>query len=79
MAALKNVIKEQLEDDVISGEFDVGVMQGTSVVNIRSQEDLKDWWVEARKGGKVVLWCDALKEAPAKKHRMTETECDTRR
>lgn len=79
VAALKNVIKKQLEDDIISGAFDVGVMQGALVVNVRSQEDLKDVWTEARKGGKVVLWCDALKEVQLKKsrHRITEDESDS--
>ena len=62
-----SIIKEQLEGDIISGAFDVGIMQGTVVVNVRSQEDLNDVWMEARRGGKVVLWCDALKEVQLKK------------
>ena len=55
--ALKNVIKKQLKND-IDDDFDVGVMEGTLVVNLRTQDDLKEFWIEARKGRKVLLWCD---------------------
>lgn len=49
------------------------------MVNIRSNEDLKDVWLDARKGVKVVLWCDALREVQAKKskQRITENESDS--
>ena len=56
-----------MKDDVTSEDFDVGVMQGTAVVSIRSLKDLKDVWMDVRKGGKVFMWCDALKEEHPKK------------
>ena len=55
-------IREQLKD-IICGDFDVGVMDGTAVVNIRTLEDLKDVWMDVRKSEKVFL-CDALEEHP---------------
>ena len=59
---LKNVIKKQLKNDIIEDDFDVGVMQGTTVVNIRTVENLKEFWLDLKKGVKVLLWCDALKD-----------------
>lgn len=64
--ALKDVIKKQLGSDIDDGDFDVGVMEGSSVVNLRTQDDLKEFWVEAKKGSRVFLWCDALKEVNTK-------------
>ena len=31
-------------------------------MNIHNPEDLRDVWMDVRKGDKVLLWCDALKE-----------------
>ena len=53
---LKNVIKS-VEDDF---DVHVGVMQGTAAVNICTWDDLKELWLEAKKGVKVLLWCDVL-------------------
>lgn len=57
---LKELIKLQLCDDVTK-HFDVGYYQGSTVVSIRSQQDLKEVWVECIKGTKIVLWCDGLR------------------
>ena len=58
---LKEVIKSQLDNDLVQ-HFDVGYYQGTTVVSIRSSQDLKEIWQEMRSGTKVVLWCDGLRE-----------------
>ena len=39
-ADLKGIIKEQLQHDVVSGDFDVGYVQGASVIRVRSREDI---------------------------------------
>lgn len=64
---LKNLIRTQLNQEIVaSNKFDVGFIQGSTVVNIRSKEDLRDVWSDILKvtGGscKVMLWCDGLKE-----------------
>ena len=57
---LKQVIKTQLADDVI-GDFDVGYYQASTVVSIRSPQDVMEIWNDVRKGVNVILWCDGLK------------------
>ena len=52
---LKRTIKTQLKDDIIVHEedFEVGVIQGTNVVSIRSLEDMMDVWKDVKKGSLV--------------------------
>ena len=59
---LKQVIKLQLAGDV-TDDFDVGYHQATTVVSIRSTQDVIEVWNDVKKGVKVVLWCDGLKES----------------
>ena len=59
---LKQLIKLQLDDDV-TDEFDVGYYQATTVVTIRSPQDVMEVWNDVKKGVKVILWCDGLKES----------------
>ena len=59
---LKQVIKLQLAGDV-TDDFDVGYYQATTVVSIRSTQDVIEVWNDMKKGVKVVLWCDGLKES----------------
>lgn len=54
---LKNLIREQWRNDIDDGHFDVGIMEGVSVVNF---VHMKEFWAEAKKGSKVFLWCNAL-------------------
>ena len=42
--AVKRVIKNQLDKDIIDSSFDVGFMQNNSAISIRSDEDLIDIW-----------------------------------
>ena len=58
---LKGVIRAQLSDDIVTGEFEVGVLQGNTVVNLRSKDDVLDVWKEVKKGIKITLWCDGLR------------------
>ena len=48
--ALKTAIRGQLQKDIIRTDFDVGFMNGNSVISIRNQEDLS----EICKGDSVV-------------------------
>lgn len=57
---LKSEIARQLKDDV-SGQFDVGFIQGASLISIRTSCDLSEVWGEVLKGSNVTLWCDGLK------------------
>ena len=58
--ALKTAIRGQLRKDIIRTDFDVGFMNGNSVISIRNQEDLSEIWIDLCKGKKVMLWCDGL-------------------
>ncbi len=58
---LKDLIRSQLKDDVVR-DFGVGYYQGSTVVSIRSAQDLKEIWQEVKKGVKVILWCDGLRD-----------------
>jgi hypothetical protein len=49
---LKAMIKSQLHGDLISGDFDVGYVNGSSVISIRALEDLTEFWSATRKGSK---------------------------
>ena len=63
----------------MSENFDVGYIQGSTVVNIRSSEDLDEVWNDVRRE-KNVLWCDGLKEVTSKtrkrKQRADDSEDD---
>ena len=59
---LKQEIRAQLHEDIVK-DFDVGYIQGSTPVCIRSSNDLMDIWDEVNEGKKIVLWCDGLKTA----------------
>ena len=63
---LKGIIKTQLGDEICSN-FDVGYLQGSSAVYLRSREDLSEVWSNIQKGTNVILWCDGLKKVGNKK------------
>ena len=58
---LKCEIRSQLCGDIVQ-EFDVGYLQGSTLISIRTPHDLSEIWNDANKGNKVILWCDGLKE-----------------
>ena len=51
---VKSLIKAQLSDEITVDDFDLGYVQGNSVVNIRSKADLDEIW-EGLKKDKVLL------------------------
>ena len=61
---LRNEIRAQLKNDVYQNKhFDIGYLQGSTVVNIRNQEDLSEIWTCLQKGSNVTLWCDGLSKS----------------
>lgn len=70
------MIKSQLESDIVSHEFDVGIVSGSSVISIRTKADLQDFWGDVRMGKKVMLWCDGLKGVVSKKNRLKKRKTD---
>ena len=46
---LKNAIRRGLSDDITINDFDVGYIQGTNVVRVRTLYDLSELWVLLRK------------------------------
>lgn len=58
---LKSLIRAQLQEDIRKGDFDVGYIQNSSVVTLRSPEDMQEVWSSLSKGTKVTLWCDGLR------------------
>ena len=61
---LKKLIKESLHDDISSRDFDIGYMQGSNVIRVRTKEDMSEMWSEVKKQG--MLWCDGLIDAGSK-------------
>ena len=47
-------IRAQLSEDITGGTFDVGYIQGSSAVSIRSNEDLAEIWDQRGK------YCDGM-------------------
>ena len=48
----------QLGADLI--EFDIGYIQGNTVVSLRSSKDIQEVWSSVLKGENITLWCDGL-------------------
>ena len=46
---MKMLIREQLSKDIVAEDFDIGFVNGSSVIRIRSKEDLSDVWSALRK------------------------------
>ena len=59
-AAVKCLIKAQLSQDVTEDDFDIGFLQGNTVVSIRSKADLDELWEGLRRGINTTLWCDGM-------------------
>ena len=60
-ADLKAVIKSRLSSDITAEQYDVGYVQGTNVVRVRTAEDLDELWALLRKlQSNVAIWCDGL-------------------
>lgn len=75
--SLKEVIRRQLQDDITAKDFDVGYVQGSNVIRIRSREDLSEVWADLRRpNSKLVLWCDGLKERRNRKRTQNEADSD---
>ena len=54
----------QLTDDIIiRGDFDVGYYQASTIVSIRSPQDVREIWNDVKRGVNHILWCDGLKES----------------
>ena len=69
---LKREVRSQLEEDVTTGDFDVGYVQGTNkVIRIRSRLDIQEFWQNFRKGN-LILWCDGLSKSTSKRSDDTE-------
>ncbi len=75
---LRRVIQLQLKSDILQSKgFEVGYMQGSTVVSIRSQEDLSEVWANIKKGTIISLWCDGLKKLCPKRvlpHDLSDSE-----
>ena len=59
-AAVKCLIKAQLSQDITEEDFDIGYLQGNTVVSIRSKADLDELWEGLRRGANTTLWCDGM-------------------
>ena len=71
MHKLERVIRDQLFDEISRSTFDIGYIQGSHTVTIRSKEDLLEVWSNLKKGGNIILWCDGLKKSTNKKGAMS--------
>ena len=65
---LKKTIKQQLCEDIVADDFDVGYVDGSSIVRLCNKEDLVEAWSGLRKpGSKMTLWCDGLIDRSGRK------------
>lgn len=72
---LKDLIKTQLRGEVSQNtDFDVGCLQGSNVVSIRSKEDILEIWAGIQKGASAILWCDGLKQGSRKRARSSSDD-----
>ena len=72
---MKMLIREQLSEDIVTEDFDIGFVNGSSVIRIRNKEDLSDVWAALRKpGNKMTLWCDGLVERRANSRKRVQGE-----
>ena len=56
----------------MSDQFDVGYVQGTKVVRLRSRIDIQEFWKNYKKGN-LILWCDGLSKGTSKSKESNET------
>lgn len=79
---MKALIRDQLQNDITEGNFDIGYMQSNTVISIRSKEDLAEIWANLKKGTNITLWCDGLRVATGagisrqKRHHQTNSDSD---
>ena len=59
-AAVKCLIKAQLSQDITKEDFNIGYLQGNTVVSIRSKADLDELWEGLRRRANTTLWCDGM-------------------
>ena len=58
---MKNLIRNQLRREIILEDFSIGYTQGSTVVGIRSRDDISEFWSSVKSSNKTNLWCDGLK------------------
>lgn len=60
---MRALIGDQLRNDIIKGNFDIGYLQSNTVtvISIRSKDDMAEIWASLKRGTNVTLWCDGLK------------------
>ena len=77
---LKKTIRAQLKQEIVpdTHDFDVGYVQGTNVISIRSSEDIQEVWSELKSSSKLILWCDGLKDKPQKRELNCESDDESR-
>ena len=59
----------------------MGYYQSSTVVSIRSYQDLAEVWNDLKAGKKVMLWCDGLKGeegGKTKKRKQNDLDSDTK-
>ena len=54
------LIRKQVGEEIIEGDFDVGYLQGNNVITMRNKEDIQELWCNLQKGSNTVIWCDGL-------------------
>ena len=57
---LKALIRNQVGEEIIKGDFDVGYLQGNNVITMRNKEDIQELWCNLQKGSNTIIWCDGL-------------------
>ena len=56
---IRSPIRKNFSRDV-GEEFDVGYIQGTTIIRVRSKDDIDEMWSEIQKSKNTSLWCDGF-------------------
>ena len=74
---LRCVIRTHLGAEITTENFDVGYIQGLTVIRIRSKEDMTELWANVKDPSKKInVWCDGLIETDtsgSKRKQKTDT------
>ena len=71
ISELKRAIRDEFSDEITSKEFDVGYLCGSTVVRIRSKDDITELRGLLAKS-QITLWCDGLRSG--KKRALSDSD-----
>ena len=86
-SALKALIRKQVGGEIIKEDFDVGYLQGNTVIIMRNEDDILELLSNLERGSNTVIWCDGLliqrskttRKRPSLDSDSDDEECSTKK